>query len=283
MIWPCWRADENLTLDKAKKLIRQRDTVREQQIFLKKGEDSSLDYMGKRYSGRQVNKGSIPKCSRCGKTHHKNQCPAKDTICYKCHRRSHFGKLCFSKTMAAVSEETPPEDQSETSDSTPQFLDAVSYQPTATTTWHLRVTVNGKEVVFKIDTGAEVTAISKDVYMAIGHPKLQRPGKILCGPNKQPLDVLGCITVQLAYKQRSIRHHVYVVKSLNQNLLGLPAILALNILSRVDDLSTTSTIPAQFPDLFQGLGTLKTEYEIKLQREAKPYALSTTRRIPIPL
>ena len=185
--------------------------------------------------------------------------------------------------MAAVSEETPPEDRSETSDSTPQFLDAVSHQPTATTTWHIRLTVNGKEMVFKIHTGAEVTAIFKDAYMAIGHSKLQRPSKIPCGPNKQPLDVLGHITVQLAYKQRSIRHHVYVVKSLNQNLLGLPTILALNILSRVDDLSTTSTIPAQFPDLFQGLGTLKTEYEIKLQCEAKPYALSTTRRISIPL
>ena len=185
------QTDENLTLDKAKKLIRQRDAVREQQIFLKKGEDSSLDYMGKRYSGWQVNKGSIPKCSRCGKTHHKNQCPAKDAICYKCHRRGHFGKLCFSKTMAAVSEETPPKDQSETSDSTPQFLDAVSYQPTATTTWHIRVTVNGKEVVFKIDTGPEVTAISKDVYMAIGHPKLQRPGKILYGPNNNLWTYLG--------------------------------------------------------------------------------------------
>ena len=28
---------------------------------------------------------------------------------------------------------------------------------------------------------------------------------------------------------------------------------------------------------------MKTEYEIKLQHEAKPFALSTARRIPIPL
>ena len=110
--------------------------------------------------------------------------------------------------------------------------------------------------------------------MAIGQPKLQCPGKILCGANKQPLDVLGCITVQLTYKQRSIRHHVYVVQSLK-------AILALNILSRLDNLSTISTIPSQFPYLYQGLGSMKTEYEIKLQCEAKPFALSTEGQIRI--
>ena len=119
--------------------------------------------------------------------------------------------------------------QSETSEepSDYNFLDAVSSQSSTTTAWHIRANVNDQEVVFKIDMGAEVTAISRDAYKAIGHLKLQPPGKILCGPNKQPLDVVGRITVRLGYKQRSIRHHVYVVNLLNHNLLGLPAILSL--------------------------------------------------------
>ena len=259
--------------------------MREQQTILKRGEDLSLSYVGKRPSVRPASRAPTPKCLRCGKTHQRNQCPAKDTICYKCHRRGHFGKFCFSKTMAAVSEEPPTDIQSETSEepSDSNFLDAVSSQSSTTTAWHIQVNVNDREVMFKIDTGAEVTAISKDAYKAIGHPKLQRPGKILCSPNKQPLDVVGCITVRLGYKQRSIRHHVYVVNSLNHNLLGLPAILSLNILLRVDDLNSTSTIPSEFPDLFQELGTLKTEYMIKLKSDAKPHALSTACRIPIPL
>ena len=45
------QTDETLTLDKAKKLIRQRDAVREQQQILRKGEDSSLEYTG---NGLQV-------------------------------------------------------------------------------------------------------------------------------------------------------------------------------------------------------------------------------------
>ena len=80
--------------------------------------------------------------------------------------------------------------------------------------------------------------------MAIDLPKLLCPGKILCGPSKQPLDVLGRNAVQLRY---SIRHHVYIVQSLNQNLLGLPVILALNIISRLGNLNTTSAIPSQIP------------------------------------
>ena len=72
-----------------------------------------------------------------------------------------------------------------------------------------------------------------------------------------------------------------LLKCLNQNLL---AITALNILTKVDALSnTTNSIPAQFPDLFQGLGTIKAEYDIKLKPDAKPYVLFSARRIPISL
>ena len=39
----------------------------------------------------------------------------------------------------------------------------------------------------------------------------------------------------------------------------------------------------QFPNLFRGLGKLPGEYTIKLQDGAKPYALATPRRVPIPL
>ena len=163
------QTDENLTLDKAKKVIRQRDAVREQQSILKRREDPSLSCVGKKPSVRPANRA---KCSRCGKTHQRNQCPAKDMVCYKCHRRGHFGKLCFSKTIAAVSEETPTDIQSETSEepSDYNFLDVVSSQSSTTTAWHIRANVNDREVVFKIDTGAEVTAISRDAYKAIGHP-----------------------------------------------------------------------------------------------------------------
>ena len=39
----------------------------------------------------------------------------------------------------------------------------------------------------------------------------------------------------------------------------------------------------QFPSLFKGLGKLEESYEIELQEDARPYAVSTPRRVPIPL
>ena len=39
----------------------------------------------------------------------------------------------------------------------------------------------------------------------------------------------------------------------------------------------------QYPTLFKGLGKLKGAYSIKLCEDATPYALTTPRRVPIPL
>ena len=40
---------------------------------------------------------------------------------------------------------------------------------------------------------------------------------------------------------------------------------------------------SQFPDVFKGLGKLKDNYVIKLRENATPYALTTPRRVPLPL
>jgi hypothetical protein len=44
-----------------------------------------------------------------------------------------------------------------------------------------------------------------------------------------------------------------------------------------------SDVVNQFPDVFKGLGKLKDNYVIKLKENATPYALTTPRRVPIPL
>ena len=46
---------------------------------------------------------------------------------------------------------------------------------------------------------------------------------------------------------------------------------------------TDNSIKQQFPKLFTGLGKLQGDYHIYLKPGAKPYALSTPRRVAIPL
>lgn len=67
--------DETLSLDKAKKMARQREAIKEQQSMLKQGEETSLDFV--KQSGTRnprVNSSSSqrqttkePKCTWCGK------------------------------------------------------------------------------------------------------------------------------------------------------------------------------------------------------------------------
>jgi len=64
--------------------------------------------------------------------------------------------------------------------------------------------------------------------------------------------------------------NIFVVRQLRNNLLGLSAITALQLIQRIN---ATHQVPAdileQFPKVFTGLGTLGGDYTIKL-KEDKP-------------
>ena len=150
------------------------------------------------------------------------------------------------------------------------------------TTWNCTISVNGHEVPFKVDTGAEVTVISEDLWTSLPLSKLKPPTKRLHGPDSKPLKVTGELCATLQYRGRKCTQPIFVVKRLQHNLLGLPAIQALHVLAQVDGISTP--IPEQYPTLFKGLGTFKgNSYTIQLKPDAKPFALFTPRNVPLPL
>ena len=66
--------------------------------------------------------------------------------------------------------------------------------------------------------------------------------------------------------------------------LGHPAIESLGLVSRVntvEDLKLRHM--SKYPYLFKGLGKTPGEYHIHLKDDAKPFALSTPRRVALPL
>ena len=148
--------------------------------------------------------------------------------------------------------------------------------------WNVQVMVKNKKVLFKVDTGAEVTAMSESAWNSLSHPgKLRKAKQRLCGPDRKPLDVLGTVSLTLTLNGKSCTQQIYIIRNLRSNLLGLPAIRQLQMLPQIDVIE--KTIPDQFPDLFTGLGNMKECYTIRLKPDAKPYALFTPRHIPIPL
>ena len=59
------------------------------------------------------------------------------------------------------------------------------------TSWMADISVNGESMKFKVDTGAEVTAVTELALKQLGNVQLYPATKTLCGPDTEPLKVLG--------------------------------------------------------------------------------------------
>ena len=95
--------------------------------------------------------------------------------------------------------------------------------------------------------------------------------------------VCGQFSGILTYKQSNTCQELFVVQRLELPLMGRPAIEALNLVSRVNFVDSSERFVNLYPDFFTGLGALGVEYHLQLKHDAKPYALTTPRRVAIPL
>lgn len=288
----------DLTLELAKKTIRQSEAVREHTQQLNATEHKSVEEVrnprprqrsrnAHGQHARHVHRDARDKrggpkgqsnhnCTRCGQTKHKpgDQCPAKQATYRKCNRKGHYAACCFSKTVAASAHEVEAQETA--------FLGTLTSN--GDTSWTSTLRIAGKRIQFKLDTGAEVTAISESTYQKLSKIPLQKPSRSLQGPAGQSLTVLGQFTRRISHAKRSSNEVIFVVRGLKNNLLGFPAIKNLCLINKIDSTTTTTaTIRERFASVFEGLGTLGEEYEIQLKDNAVPYSLCTPRNVPLPL
>ena len=204
-------------------------------------------------------------------------CPAKGETCKKCGKLNHYAAVCRSKT-ASTAEVT----NEVTSTLSVAFLDNLT-PASKRNAWFTSIALCGQITQFKIDTGAEVTAVNTETYQNLKNVSLSTPDRKLFDPSKQPLKVSGSFKGKVTHNGRSSLQTIYVIEGLKTNLLGLPAIMALHLVSRIHSLQTKDEITQQFPNVFKGLGNHGEEFEIKLRPDAKPFALPTPRNIALPL
>ncbi len=294
--------DRDLTLETAITKTRQSEEVRRQQCDLR-GENggaskcSNVDavhaksYRKPKFPSKPQPQAQTPgkykpnarpqqgskACYRCGKmpSHGKSECPATDAVCHNCGKMGHYGKVCrnSAKSLNAV---TTEEEGS-------LFLGAVD---AGKDPWTVQLQVRQKKVCFKIDTGADVTALPAEVYYDITGgldvKRLAVSRRPLFGPGGNVLSVLGVARETLRRGKKTATEDIYVVKDLHTALLGRPAIEQLQLVSRVDSI-TMESVKQQYPKLCSGLGLVRRPYSIKLKPEAVPFSLHAPRRIPLPL
>ena len=94
--------------------------------------------------------------------------------------------------------------------------------------WTTHCTVNSTlllngQVPFKLDMGAEVTAIFEQAYRCLPGVKLQPASQTLSGPSQQSLKIIGQFQASLACqgKEDFDIDYIYVILCLRSNLLGL--------------------------------------------------------------
>ena len=112
--------DSELTLEKAKKLVQQREAVHEHQQFLtgkSSSEGAVVEVITKNTARLQHSRGkqthrrnpqssdrppqqqgqqpNQPSCTRCGKGPHPcSVCPAREAISHKCTKKGHYSSVC---------------------------------------------------------------------------------------------------------------------------------------------------------------------------------------------
>ena len=97
--------------------------------------------------------------------------------------------------------------------------------------WNVTLSVNGTEIEFKLDTGADVSAIPEHMLNCLKVDALLPASTTLTGAGNQPLQVCGQFEAKLQYKSQCCKQIFYVVTGLCRALLGRPAIEAFNLIA----------------------------------------------------
>ncbi|XP_064468401.1 uncharacterized protein K02A2.6-like [Ornithodoros turicata] len=283
-----------LTLETAVTAARNSETVKLQQKDIRaqdKGEQTVDEVRAGRTRPRQDKKktsqSSTRSCGWCGnaRPHKRPQCPAHDKICNNCKKKGHFASVCKSSQFP----KTPQKSQPHYSAALEEIYVGEVLTESSSEPWRIQATVGGRDITFKVDTGADVSVIPQCLYSKeMG--ELKYPTKVLLGPGQNAMNTLGQVKTIIKWRHQTVQEEVFVVTGLREALLGRPGIKALEVLKHLHEVSTTPSgvldakeVLKDYPKLLSGLGLMKTPYKITLLPEAKPYAVTYPRRVPIPL
>ncbi|UYV67627.1 hypothetical protein LAZ67_5001401 [Cordylochernes scorpioides] len=295
--------DSELTLEKAVKMVRQQEAVRQQQVDLQRPSESQkvnqVKFNSKKQSPKQQQQPSRKKeksakirsrCPKCGGfTHREGQaCRAEGQRCNLCSKTGHFANCCPDKQAKTAEVKAVSELDGEIG-----FLLEVSATEDSSNLdddegecrrrWTAEIQVNGKQVKFKLDSQADVTCVPLCLFKKImGQQRLVESDINIRAAEFSELQTVGMFISTLRNGKYEIKE-IYVIRRLSEPLLSRRACELLNLARRIEVVATRINPIKEFPEVFEGLGQIGNPYEIKLKPGAKPYAVHTPRRVPIPL
>lgn len=209
------------------------------------------------------------KCSKCNLRHSRDHCFAKGKQCRRCHKYDHFAVCCNQNSVAEIVQPKLGGLYEETG-----FLGSVTTCHDDEAAWKVNLRICGKTVTFKIDSGADTSVMGKSTYRTLQYlPKLKSANTALFGPGGR-IDCLGVFTAETNFKDQNFVFPIHVIEG-TSNLLGRSAAHKFGLIKKIDNVESS---------LFGSFGLVKCEpVRITLKDGAKPYCLTTARRIAFPL
>lgn len=228
----------------------------------------------------------INNCTRCGRTHKINECPAYGKECFKCKRSNHFGKMCKAKEVKEIRQSESEQLSDDEGDEI--FIGAVesgtSYKEED---WNEIIQVMDSPrvfVKFKLDTGAQACIIPNNMFAKIPKVKLSESKVKLINYNGTKINNLGkCnLLCNVKDKKDKINLEFQIVEAGNNSpaILGLEACKKLKLIKRINEVKSVENLTIEFKDVFEGVGCLQNEHKIIIKENSVPVVYNA-RKIPL--
>ena len=235
-------------------------------------------HTGSQYHSVKTHKPSFPLCTQCNQRHEQieSECPARGRRCRKCKRFNHFAVCCKTKTHGSQQHQVRQVVQDDSYDDDTYFLGAINNNDTEA--WKVKLKVNRRLLTFKIDTGADVSIMDETTYHSLRPKPRLDP---VTNPLKSPGGVLSCLgkfSTTIKHKGKLYTLTIHVISGcVTDNLLSRSAAHTMGLVFKVDDVGVQESV-------FENCGRMVGEpVKIVLRDDARPYCLTTARRIPFPI
>lgn len=231
----------------------------------------------------------INNCTRCGKNHLINKCPAYGKTCSRCSKLNHFANFCKNFKIRTVVLES----QNDNFKNDNLTIDNVQNENENSCTMSILTKVGNKNfnVNYKVDSGACANLISLNQLnkMNFDTNHIYKTNDNLVTYSRQKIPIIGKCKLIIKFKNKSYLTEFYVNQEPREALLGLKTITALKIITINKEISSVDknvegykNIINKNLDLFQGIGRIGKPYHIETEEDVKPIKMPV-RLVPFAL
>jgi hypothetical protein len=271
-------AEDNLDLPRAEAQCRLSEITDAQFKNMNQSETIVIDAVQKGRRDRDSNdrggkehdrSGKEYDCKRCGTRHVFRNCPSFKKKCGNCNRLGHITELCRARKNVdtVLNENIDIEDSDEDflhviqadghdddievivgrhGDSVAAIAKMNKHSPAADWTEH--VTINGKDIQLKLDTGAQCNVMPLYLCESMNLTIEECPTKSLISYSEHRIPVIGQVTTNCIVRGAPISLTFKIVAEKFQPILGRASCESTKLISRVQQIKD---------DIFSGLGCLK--------------------------